>query len=220
MRQTDQKGKGEVELANAQSIGLGVKATSPDRAERQLVEAAQGGDREAFSELVRLYDRSVLRIAMRILRSPDDAQDAYQDAFLKVYRKLHTFRFQCRFHTWLYRITTNTCLDQLRRRKARREFTTFESGDTPRLSPLDKATDARPSSAPDRVAGSGEISRRVERALDRLSDRERVVFTLRHYEGMRLREIGNACSISEDSAKQCLFRAHKKLRKELLDVRR
>lgn len=219
MRQTNRRHLGDVQLAKAESIPVALKAAPPDAAERRLVEAAQGGDQEAFSELVRLYDRSVLRIALRILRSPADAQDAYQEAFLKVYRKLHTFRFQCRFHTWLYRIATNTCIDQFRRRRARPEFTTFEASGSPKLSPLDKAADARPSSAPDRMAGSKEISRRIDKALDRLSDRERVVFALRHYEGMRLREIGNACSISEDSAKQCLFRATKKLRKELVDVR-
>lgn len=208
-----------MEVAKAESIAFGFQAAPPDETERRLVEAAQGGDERAFSELVRLYDRSVLRIALRILRSPEDARDAYQEAFLKVYRKLDSFRFQCRFHTWLYRITTNVCLDHLRRRKARPEYTAFEGDGPTGRSPLDNAADGRPSSLPDRVAGSGEISRRVERALDRLSDRERIVFTLRHYEGMRLREIGDASSMSEDSVKQCLFRATRKLRKELNDVR-
>lgn len=208
-----------MELAKAESIAFGLEAVPPDETERRLVEAAQRGDQRAFSELVRLYDRSVLRIALRILRSPEDARDAYQEAFLKVYRKLDSFRFQCRFHTWLYRITTNVCLDHLRRRKARPEFTALQGDGLSGRSPLDIAADARPSSSPDRVAGSGEISRRLERALDRLSDRERLVFTLRHYEGMRLREIGDASSMSEDSVKQCLFRATRKLRKELNDVR-
>ncbi len=219
MRQTKQRGPGEVELVKAESISFGFESAPADETERRLVEAAQGGDQGAFSELVRLYDRSVLRIALRILRSPEDARDAYQEAFLKVYRKLDSFRFQCRFHTWLYRIATNVCLDHLRRRKARPEFTALEGDDSPRRSPLQTAADSRPSSSPDRVMGSGEISSRIDAALDRLSDRERLVFTLRHYEGMRLREIGEASSMSEDSVKQCLFRATKKLRKELHDVR-
>src|SRR6201985_1257038 len=86
-----------------------------------LIRAAQSGDQDAFEQLVRAYDQSVLRLAMNLLRSPEDARDVYQEAFLRVYRNLHTFRFDCSFHTWLYRIVTNICLDQLRRRKVRKE---------------------------------------------------------------------------------------------------
>ena len=70
---------------------------------------------------MRTYDQSVLRLAMNLLRSPEDARDVYQEAFLRVYRNLHAFRFDCSFHTWLYRIVTNICLDQLRKRKVRKE---------------------------------------------------------------------------------------------------
>src|SRR5471032_186896 len=86
-----------------------------------LIRAAQGGDQDAFEQLVRTYDQSVLRLAMNLLRSPEDARDVYQEAFLRVYRNLHAFRFDCSFHTWLYRIVTNICLDQLRKRKVRKE---------------------------------------------------------------------------------------------------
>ena len=87
-----------------------------------LIRAAQSGDQDAFEQLVRTYDQSVLRLAMNLLRSPEDARDVYQEAFLRVYRNLHAFRFDCSFHTWLYRIVTNICLDQLRKRKVRREI--------------------------------------------------------------------------------------------------
>src|ERR1700689_3523069 len=89
--------------------------------ETALIRAAQEGDRDAFEQLVRAYDQSVLRLAMNLLRSPEDARDVYQEAFLRVYRNLNNFRFDCSFHTWLYRIVTNLCLDQLRKRKVRRE---------------------------------------------------------------------------------------------------
>ena len=89
--------------------------------ESALIRAAQNGDEDAFARLVRAYDQSVLRLAMNLLRSPEDAQDVYQEAFLRVYRNLHNFRFDCSFHTWLYRIVTNLCLDQLRKRKVRKE---------------------------------------------------------------------------------------------------
>src|SRR5439155_26950929 len=89
-----------------------------------IIRAAQRGDQDAFEQLVRAYDQSVLRIAMNLLRSPEEARDVYQEAFLKVYRNLHSFRFDCSFHTWLYRIVTNICLDHLRRRKVRKEEST------------------------------------------------------------------------------------------------
>src|SRR6478609_8457425 len=86
-----------------------------------LIRAAQRGDQDAFEQLVRVYDQSVLRLAMNLLRSPEDARDVYQEAFLRVYKNLHSFRFDCSFHTWLYRIVTNLCLDHLRKRKVRKE---------------------------------------------------------------------------------------------------
>lgn len=208
-----------MQAAKVESLRFGLSPARDDLTERHLVEAAQDGDQGAFAELVRRYDRSVLRIALRLLPSSEDAQDAYQDAFIKAYRRLDTFRFQCRFHTWLYRIATNVCLDHLRRRKARPEFGVFEADHETGRSPLQLAADPRPSSSPEQMLGSEEISRRLKVALDTLSDRERLVFTLRHHEGMRLRQIGETCSMSEESAKQCLFRATKKLRKELQDVR-
>src|SRR6266700_8223074 len=86
-----------------------------------LIRAAQRGDQDAFEQLVRAYDQSVLRLAMNLLRSPEDARDVYQETFLRVYRNLGNFRFDCGFHTWLYRIVTNLCLDQMRKRKVRKE---------------------------------------------------------------------------------------------------
>src|ERR1700730_3615032 len=86
-----------------------------------LIRAAQRGDQDAFEQLVRAYDQSVLRLAMNLLRSPEDAQDVYQEAFLRVYKNLDKFRFDCSFHTWLYRIVTNLCLDHMRKRKVRKE---------------------------------------------------------------------------------------------------
>src|SRR5690349_24990614 len=84
-----------------------------------LIRAAQRGDQDAFEQLVRAYDQSVLRLAMNLLRSPEEARDVYQEAFLEVFRNLHTFRFDGSFHTWLYRIVTSVCLVHLRIRNVR-----------------------------------------------------------------------------------------------------
>ena len=103
---------------------------APKLEESDLIRAVQQGDQFAFEALVRSYDQSVLRLAMNLLRSPEDARDAYQEAFLRVYRNIQSFRFDCSFYTWLYRIVTNVCLDHLRKRKIRREEpASFENAD-------------------------------------------------------------------------------------------
>src|SRR3974377_62375 len=87
----------------------------------ELIREAQRGNQAAFEELVRQYDGPVLRLAYHMTRSEQDAQDIYQEAFLKAYRNIGNFRFECSFYTWIYRIVTNLCLDHLRKRQVRKE---------------------------------------------------------------------------------------------------
>src|SRR5213594_4991481 len=95
-----------------------------------LIRRAQQGDTAAFEELVRLYDRSVLRLAVHLTGSEEDGQDIYQEAFLRAFIHLARFRFECSFYTWIYRIATNLCLDHLRRKRARgHELTITYSSD-------------------------------------------------------------------------------------------
>jgi len=186
--------------------------------ETGLIRAAQNGDQDAFERLVREYDQSVLRIAMNILRSPDEARDVYQEAFLKVYRNLNSFRFDCSFHTWLYRIVTNICLDHLRRRKVRKEESTaVETADGTTVDRLAQVAQDSPQSNPERQTWNRELSRGIARALAGLTPRERTVFELRHYEGLRLRAIGDMIGTTEEAAKNCLFRATQKMRAALGD---
>jgi RNA polymerase sigma-70 factor (ECF subfamily) len=183
--------------------------------ETELIRSAQAGDRAAFEELVRAYDQSVLRLAMNLLRSPEDARDAYQETFLRVYRNLHDFRFDCSFHTWLYRIATNLCLDQLRKRRVRREEPTVLTTPEGTLDRMDAVTEERVEGDPHRNLYSGQIRKRVKESLSQLTPRERMVFELRHYEGLRLRRIGEVLGTTEEAAKNCLFRATQKMRTAL-----
>ena len=180
--------------------------------ESGLIRAAQAGDDAAFEQLVRAYDHSVLRIAMNMLRSPEDARDVYQEAFLRVYRNLHSFRFDCNFHTWLYRIVTNLCLDYLRKRKVRREESgTVDTGEGV-IDRIAQVEEPAPHADPERQAQSRQLARHIESALSDLSPRERMVFELRHYQGLRLKNIGEVLGTTEEAAKNCLFRATQKLR--------
>ena len=183
-----------------------------------LIRAAQRGDHDAFEQLVRTYDQSVLRLAMNLLRSPEDARDVYQEAFLRVFRNLHTFRFDCSFHTWLYRIVTNICLDQLRKRKVRKEeAAVVETAEGP-VDRMDSFEEDSADSDPERRLWNRQLGQRLESALADLTPRERMVFELRHYQGLRLRNIGEMLGTTEEAAKNCLFRATQKLRLNLADL--
>src|SRR5215831_12223473 len=134
-----------------------------------LIRAAQRGDQDAFEQLVRAYDQSVLRLAMNLLRSPEDARDVYQEAFLRVYRNLHTFRFDCSFHTWLYRIVTNICLDQLRKRKVRKEESpVVETGDGA-IDRLEAFEEEAAISNPERTMWNRQLKDRIDDALQALT---------------------------------------------------
>ena len=185
--------------------------------EKALIRAAQEGDQDAFGQLVRAYDKSVLRLAMNLLRSPEDAQDVYQEAFFRVYRNLKSFRFDCSFHTWLYRIVTNLCLDHMRKRKVRREESSQVEGLDGPVDRMDSFQESRADGDPQRSLFSGELRQGINKALSELTARERMVFELRHYQGMKLRDIGEALGTTEEAAKNCLFRATQKMRVALGD---
>src|SRR5579883_2100418 len=187
--------------------------------ERVLVQEAQAGNRMAFEELVRRYDRDVLRLALNLMKRTEDARDVYQEAFLKVYRNLHRFRFECSFYTWLYRIVTNVCLDHLRRRQARPEDQAPEANSAQHEEGIgdffERQREHRATLDPERSLMGTEIRARIEKAMERLSPRERIVFEMKHYQGLKLRAIGDALGTTEETVKNSLFRATRKLRNEL-----
>jgi RNA polymerase sigma-70 factor (ECF subfamily) len=185
--------------------------------ETALIRAAQGGDAEAFEQLVRSYDQTVLRMALNLLHSQEDARDIYQEAFLRVYRKLPQFRFDCSFSTWLYRIVANLCLDQLRKRKVRKEDGSAVTTATGEMDRFQFLPEHRPDVDPQRQLMSSEVSDRINAVLETLTPRERLVFEMRHYQGMRLRAIGESLGVTEEAAKNCLFRATQKMRAALGD---
>jgi len=194
-----------------------VAAVAEKMDESELIRAAQRGDQRAFEQLVRSYDQNVLRLAMNLLRSPEDANDIYQEAFLRVFKNLHAFRFDCSFHTWLYRIVTNLCLDALRKRRVRREENTVVETSEGVLDRMDTVEESRADGDPQRQLLSRQLQKRIKEVLGELTPRERTVFEMRHYQGLRLRTIGEMLGTSEEAAKNCLFRATQKMRAALGD---
>ena len=139
-----------------------------------LVREAQRGSRAAFEELVRHYDQAVLRLALHLTGSEHEAQDVYQDAFLKAYKSIANFRFECSFYTWIYRIVTNLCLDHLRKKQVRKEdapVATDPEGE--QYDVLEQVADARAGANPERDLMRRELGGRISKALEKLTPRER-----------------------------------------------
>ena len=212
--------------AMAMSVAVEVDARQPAAEKRSeehaLVRKAQEGDRLAFEELVRRYDREVLRLALNLVHRPEDARDIYQESFLRVYRNLHRFRFECSFYTWLYRITTNVALDYLRRRTSHREDQAPvlpDENESTAHDFFDRQPELRAASNPEQSFLGRELGEKIRGAMETLSPRERTVFEMKHYQGLRLRAIGDLLGTSEETVKNSLFRATRKLRASLEALR-
>ncbi len=194
----------------------------PSNDESALIGEARSGSAAAFEELVRRHDRSVLRLALSIVRSQEDARDIYQEAFLKAFRSIRSFRNECSFKTWLFRIVTNLCLDRARRDGVRlREPHGRRAGPEDDRGPDAVAllADTRPGGDPETMLAAAETRRRIGEALRELPGRERLVFELRHDQGMRLAAVAEILETSEETVRNCLYRSHQRLREALSDLR-
>lgn len=171
-----------------------------------LIERCRSGDEGAWRELVEATHRDVYTLCLRILRDPNDAAEATQDAYLKAWRGLHGFRGDSLFTTWLYRVATNAAISKGRGRKRRR---THETDDDEMLANVASSSSTE-GSAGDRL----EIAS-VERAMLQLSDVYRSAVVLRDVYGMSIEEVAERLDISQTAAKVRVHRGRKKL-KELL----
>jgi RNA polymerase sigma-70 factor (ECF subfamily) len=184
------------------------------RDERMLVERASGGDMSAFREIVEHYKRQIYAVSLDFTGNHHDAEDVLQEVLMKVYRSLHKFRGDARLSTWLHRITVNTCLD--RRRGTPLPITSSEEipGSVERIA----ATG--PGSNPEKAAESTRMQEHINGALAALTPLERSVFVLRNYSGLPLKEVARILDRSEGTVKNMLWRALRKLQKELAFYRR
>ncbi len=184
--------------------------------ETELIIRAQNGNASAFEELIYNYDKKVLALAMKYVKNEDDAKDIYQDVFIRVYKGLKKFQFNSEFSTWLYRIVVNVCLTH-KTRRSRREFVSIhpDNEDESANSGLE-IEDSEP--APERAVTSMEISEHINKALETLPPRQKMIFILKHYEGYKLKEIAEMLRCGEGTIKKYLFEAVRKLRTQLADL--
>jgi RNA polymerase sigma-70 factor (ECF subfamily) len=175
-----------------------------------LMVAFQGGDESAFETLVDRHRERVFRLACRYLRDENAADDLAQETFLRVYRSKHTWRPEAKFSTWLYRVTANACLNELRARRARRGVEATApggaGGDALPEGPDPKAVD------PGASALKGELAMVVREAVDRLPEDQRTAVLLSKYEGLSYRDLAEAMDRSVPAVKSLLVRARENLR--------
>jgi RNA polymerase sigma-70 factor (ECF subfamily) len=176
--------------------------------DRAAIALASGGDHEAFRSLVERHSRYVFNVAYRLTGSASDAEDVVQTTFLRAYQQLSRFEARADFRTWLHRITVNCSIDLIRSRRHR------EVGHDPEDLELESAggDTGDANVAPDRLLLSTEIRDRIAHSMAQLSASERLAFTLRHVEGLPIREVALKMGLKSEAAKNSIFRAVKKMR--------
>ena len=195
----------------ADSEKLPVRAAASD--DLELVHASKNGDVAAFEQLVKRYDRKLFRIAQSITHNTEDAQDAVQDAFLKVFQNLGQFREQSQFSTWLFRITVNQSLIKLRKQRTRKEVSLDEDFQADVDMPPMEVIDWAPN--PEQLYWASELRDILMSALKDLPPTLRTVFVLRDIEGLSTDQTAEVLNLSQTVVKARLWRVRLQLRERL-----
>jgi len=185
--------------------------------EQYLLRKAKAGDVAAFEELVESYQKKLFNLAYRIVGNPEDAADMVQEALIRIFRSIAKFKEQSSFSTWIYRITTNVCLDELRKRKNKKEFSLDqeihgEDGDMKRQIKSDDIL-------PDNAAEREELREIVNSAINSLPEDQRVVISLRDIQGLTYTEISQVLDCPEGTVKSRINRARNALKNVLSQKR-
>jgi RNA polymerase sigma-70 factor, ECF subfamily len=186
-----------------------------EQTDHELVALCKEGDRRAFGVLVQRYQRRAFAVAMGYLKNPEDAMDAAQDAFVKVFRNIKGFKGDSSFYTWLYRIVVNVCIDHIRKHRKRRHVEydeTFQRRDEANVGPL--AGNTRPMH-PGVAAEGKQLNAALHAALDELSENHRTIVVLREVEGRSYEEIAEIMDCHLGTVMSRLHHARKNLQKAL-----
>jgi len=185
--------------------------------DNQLISRAQKGDNIAFEQLVMKYDRIVLNIAYGYRNSKEDAQDIYQEVFLRVYRGLKNFQSRSQFSTWLYRITVNVCIEYKRKVKnyINQSLNKFDDENDNNFS-FESNLDS--GERIDQYTVDNERNNFIKSEIDKLPKQLKMAFTLKYYQELKIKEISSLMNCSEGTIKGYLFTSSKKLREKLKPI--
>ncbi|MGW9685668.1 RNA polymerase sigma factor [Flagellimonas sp. 2504JD1-5] len=172
--------------------------------EASLIREIRLGNSKAFAQLVEEYKQLVYTLAYRMIKDREEAEEVSQDAFVKVYRSIDSFKGDCKISTWIYRITYNTCLDKIGQNKKNRAFVNLEDQANVSVANVDNALDQ---------LIAEERGQVIKRCLDKLPSKDAALLTLFYLEEKNLQEIEGTLNVSIDVLKVRLFRARKKLAK-------
>jgi len=201
------------QLRRKQEENLSTESAQEKMGDRELVMYAQNGDTSAFEKLIERYDRRILSLAFSFTRNSDDAKDIYQETLIRAFNSIKKFQMKSEFSTWLYRIASNVCISF--KYKQKKNINLFKQN----FGTNEEESDPEPSSGDSNsVEGEfmrAELAKRIEQALGTLSPMQRLVFTMKHYEGYLLREIASLTNCTEGTIKKHLYVAVRKLQKEL-----
>jgi RNA polymerase sigma-70 factor (ECF subfamily) len=196
---------------------MGPGGTPPDDPDAAMVAAVLDGDPEAYRVLVERYERRIYHVVYGMVRSPEDAKDLAQDAFIKAFQNLHRFRLESKFYTWLCRIAMNVAIDHLRKQKHRRhsEFDDSRGGS-------EGAQVVRLHSAKDDPAANvarSQLTKTIMDAVETLPDDQKQVLILRELEDMPYKEIAEVLGIPEGTVMSRLYYARRRLQEMLSEHR-
>lgn len=200
--------------------GEGSRAPDPGLREREgeLLCRVRSGEPEAFEYFVKTYQRRVFRLVYTLVRNATEADALTQDVFVKAWRAVPDFKGEAAFETWLSRIAVNAVRDAARRRKPVVSFSELVDAESVDAD-VPRAVEPTDGTSPERDAVSRQIRRRIGEALEVLSPRQRAIFVMKHYEERSIAEIGAATGLDDGTVKSHLFRAARKLRQKLEDLR-
>ena len=179
--------------------------------ERKLIQRAGSGDASAFNRLMEQHEKRMYAVALRMCQNREDAQDCLQEAMLRIYKSIGSFKFQSSFSTWAYRITMNTCLDELRRKK-NKQNASLDSLVEVGFSPSDGIN------APEQHAIQSDLRRTLHSAIGELPDDMRSAIVLRDVHGMAYEEIAQALDVNVGTIKSRISRGREKLREKLKNI--
>ena len=182
--------------------------------EKELISRAQKGNQDAFGQLVLTHQNKVFTLCVHMLGSREEAEDMAQEAFLKAWRSLDGFHGESSFATWMHRLTTNLCLDHLRKQTRRQNVAVAVSLDDEEAV---FAEPADPGSDPQRELEKRERQRAVEKALRELPEHHRRALVMREVSGLSYQEIADALALDLGTVKSRIARAREALRKRLLE---